>query len=97
MPYVAARHITYNGVVYERGEVVPVTEETLGRIESYLATKTLTFMEKAPKKASAPAPVVEPEPVIETLAAETEEVVAEEEVVETEVVEPQIVALNTGE
>lgn len=80
MPYVAARHITYNGVVYERGEVVPVTEETIGRIESYITTKTLTFMEKAPKsgpKAVAEPLVLAPEPVAE-VAEEPIEEVAEE-------------------
>ena len=99
MPYVAGRHITYNGKVYERGEVVDVTEETLGRIESYLSTKTLVFMEKLPKKKAAPAP----EPVIESLVEEPAEEVAEEpetlaEVIDIETLrEPQIVALNVEE
>lgn len=81
MPYVAARHITYNGVVYERGEVVPVTEETLGRIESYLSTKTLTFMEKVVKN-SGPKPLAvetHPEPVVEVIEEPAAEVEASED------------------
>jgi len=79
MPYVAGRHITYNGVVYERGEVVDVTEETIGRIESYLSTKTLVFMEK-PKKVGKAAPLVL-DPIVESaeepVAEPTAEPVAE--------------------
>ena len=87
MPYVAARHLTYNGKVYERGEVVDVTDETFGRIESYLSTKTFTFMEKAPKKAGKPEPLL-----LEPEVAET----VEEPVVEPveEVVEDVVVDLN---
>lgn len=81
MPYVAGRHQIYNGKVYEAGEVMDLTDETMARIESYTYSKVIKWVDEAPaapvvdapkpkkaKKADVvetPAPVVDETPVVE--------------------------------